>query len=218
MVRNTRKIVEIAQCACLGFALISCASTVVNVTSIPDGADVSIVTNSGEPKNIGKTPFILDFSQHSLQSEKSIQILVSKESFFHHSILLPKTLSPATHDLLVRLTEVPKPTNELGSPDSCPKVDYEITPRVARAVAEVQSFIAQRNFEGAVLKLTTMISQYPNIGILYDLLGNVYFLQRNLSESLRAYEKSLLIDPNNVEASRMIRRVKELMGLPASGG
>jgi len=190
----------------------SCTSTIVSVSSVPSDADVVLVTASGE-RTLGKTPYDFNLDKESTGSDKSVHVVVRKDNYHDQSVLLPKSLSPATHKMSLRLAEKPSTTPVVTKEVECPKQD-DATPRVARAVAEAQSLISLREYETASLKLEMVISQHPNIAILHDLRGNVYFLQRNFSEALKAYEKSLLIEPNNPEAQRMISRVRGLMGLP----
>lgn len=201
--------------AAIALALFSCSTTVVTINSVPVGADVMKVSGAGNKTTLGQTPMKVDMGSSLDAGDDALQLTVGKADYLSQSIMLPKTLSPAQHNLTIHLLEQPKLSTLLERQAAeCPKLPDDMIVQVTRAVAEAQGLIASKNYTAAATKLIVMSTQYPNISVLHDLLGNVYFLQREFNQALLSYERSVLLDPQNTEAIRMVRTVRGLMGMP----
>jgi predicted alpha/beta superfamily hydrolase len=53
------------------------------------------------------------------------------------------------------------------------------------------------------------ISNFPNSANAYDSLGEAYMIKGEKAQAIENYKKSLKLDPNNQNAARMIRELKE---------
>jgi cytochrome c-type biogenesis protein CcmH/NrfG len=53
------------------------------------------------------------------------------------------------------------------------------------------------------------ISNFPNSANAYDSLGEAYMVKGEKAQAIENYKKSLKLDPNNQNAARMIRELKE---------
>jgi predicted Zn-dependent protease len=93
--------------------------------------------------------------------------------------------------------------------------------KVARGIASAQMQISQRNYDRAETTLNSLLAEFPQISIFHDLLGNVYYLKKDLKRALTSYEEALRLDPENTETERLVRRLRTMMPsdrLPSSGG
>jgi TolA-binding protein len=108
---------------------------------------------------------------------------------------------------------------ETTIPQECLALD-ETTEKVAKAVAAAQSLIQSRNYDLAERQLVNLQTDFPNVSVVYDLLGNVSYLRRDFPEALRFYRKSLSISPGNPETSRMVDKLSRISGqrIPAEEG
>jgi predicted Zn-dependent protease len=85
------------------------------------------------------------------------------------------------------------------------------------AVAQVQRMIYKKNYIEAERTLSTFTVKYPAVPVFFSLLGNVYYLEKNLDKALDAYQRSYALQPQNQEASRMIQKIKSIRGTTGGG-
>jgi hypothetical protein len=90
---------------------------------------------------------------------------------------------------------------------------------MARGIAEVSNLIFKKKYPEAGILVQTLIGKFTTVATLYDLQGNVFYLQRDLTRALESYKKSNSITPNNLQTVRMIERLEQLqVGKPGTGG
>jgi tetratricopeptide (TPR) repeat protein len=130
----------------------------------------------------------------------TIQVKVTKEGYLPESMVIPKATLASRSNLHFKLTE-----NTLSK--ACEQKLGAIE-AVSRGIAKAQSLTAKKNYERAEAVLLELQEDYPSLSVVYDLLGNVYYLQKNLGKALMAYEKSHELWPNNLETERMIRKLE----------
>jgi tetratricopeptide (TPR) repeat protein len=53
------------------------------------------------------------------------------------------------------------------------------------------------------------ISNFPKSANAYDSLGEAFMIKGDKDQAIKNYKKSLKLDPNNQNATRMIRELKE---------
>ncbi len=136
------------------------------------------------------------------------QIQVNKAGFRAESFLIPSVASGAQGRIQARLTE-----------DTVTKTCQDSTNSMTEttdAVAQVQRMIYKKNYIEAERTLNTFTVKYPAIPVFFSLLGNVYYLEKNLDKALEAYQRSYALQPQNQEASRMIQKIKSIRG--SNGG
>ena len=68
------------------------------------------------------------------------------------------------------------------------------------------------NFEVAKVRVAGLIADFPYISVLYDLQGNIYYLQKNYGEAVAAYEKSLDLEPENMETAFIVKKLRAQLG------
>lgn len=197
----------------LVLAIVGCSSSPLRVESFPDGADVLVLVPGMAPRKVGVTPLSIDEAQLGVP-KGTFQIQVSKDGFLNESILVPPTSLGHITQISIKLKEP-----LAGKAGSCAQLETDL-PQIARGTAEVQQFIAAKKLDQAEMSLRLLISKYPSIPIFHVLLGNVFYLKRDLDSALASYRRSQDIGGGNQDAARMIRKIEDFRGirLPAASG
>jgi Flp pilus assembly protein TadD len=76
-----------------------------------------------------------------------------------------------------------------------------LQPGLARAeffLSQIQK--AAGDYNGAVRSLTSCVGQYPRDRVALNQLGRVLFLERRYADAVRAFERTLSVDPEDVQA------------------
>lgn len=183
--------------------LSACASRQVYVESDPVGADLFVFTPGQAPKKVGQTPYILTDKDIPDRSSP-IQVQAAKEGYQTLAVVIPSSVSGHLGKLSLKL-------DTLSLPNQCLN-QTEALNRVARAVAEAQSLIKSRQYDLAEKIMSELIVAYPGLSLVYDILGNIYFLRREFDKSLTAYKKSRSLAPENAKTQRMIKQIEDIMG------
>jgi len=186
----------------LPFLLASACATrgEVRIESNPDAADVSVVDTSKTPRKIGVTPFTLNHENVPGIFKEPVQVNVSKDGYKSTSLLLPETLVTSSGAVMLQLK----------------KDDTQLLNGTAQSVAEAQRLVFNKRYPDAERMLEDATNKYPSVAVLHSLLGNVFYLQKNIPRALDSYQKAQAMDPNNPELGKMILKLKGLRS--ASGG
>jgi tetratricopeptide (TPR) repeat protein len=77
-----------------------------------------------------------------------------------------------------------------------------VSPNLARAHFFLATVLRnQGEYDQAAQHLQTVLDQYPKDRVVHDDLGRIYFLQRRYNDAIRELNKSIGIDPENLEAN-----------------
>ncbi len=92
-----------------------------------------------------------------------------------------------------------------GNLDGARKV-LETALKLSPALARANYFYArvlrqQGDYDGAISHLQSVLLQYPQDRVVQDDLGRVYFLKHQYSDAIHAFENTLAIDPEDLEAN-----------------
>jgi hypothetical protein len=184
--------------------LMGCASSpMLKIQSSPEGALVTSRGNDGASRSLGKTPLQLDSSELSSSGGRITSMLVSKEGYQDQHILLGRDRSKENYDINIKLqgqTEDPKVMDAKSRQE-----------RLAKNMVQAHNLISNKRYEEARSLLITLIQEYPHISVGYDLLGTLSYLQKDLKSSLNFYERSLQINPENIETKQMIDRLRGMI-------
>lgn len=181
--------------------LASCASimntdTQVELTSLPVGAEVWQIKAGSPLRKLGETPMVLTTREVSELDAEPTQLRMQKDGYRAQNILLSPT--PRSHaQLYIKLDEVLSEDKMLSE--------------LAKQIAEVQFLISRKDYAIAETQALQLTGKFPTISVAWDLLGNIYFIQKSYSKALSVYKKSLEIEPTNSGASRMVRRLESLV-------
>jgi tetratricopeptide (TPR) repeat protein len=196
--------------AALSAALTSgCATSSLRVVSTPDGADVSLIGADRAPVVVGKTPLDIDQKNYPTLFQESVQVQVTKEGHSPLSVLVPRLPNGGTGRILVNLQ-----TSTL--PKVCQNQTESVN-QLAKGIADSASFVQRKRLDEASKLLEELAAKFGTVPVIYDLLGNVYYLQKNLPRSLDAYKKSNRLNANNSDTIRMIERIEQLQGRSSIG-
>ena len=167
-----------------------------------------LVSVSGQPhKKIGQTPVNL-VEQTLGAGQESFQIIVTKDGYVSESVLIPPTT-------LERATTIRVNLKEMAAGNKA--INEQTLQRVASTVALAQNLIKSKQYDQAEQSLSGLITQYPGVPTFHELLGNVYYLKKDLSKALVSYKKAAELDPSNVDTQRMIMKIDPRTRLPAGG-
>jgi len=173
----------------------------IKVESNPVAADVEIVLPGQSPKKIGQTPLNLDDSSLG-GSNKMVQVIVSTKGFSSQSVTIPASQFGRNGNIFVDL-------EKQQLPQACLNQELSLN-KVTRGVAEAYNHITQKRLEQAEAVLTNLTLEFPSNSVLHDLLGNVYYLKKDLTRALETYKKSAQLNPANNETTRMIQKIETL--------
>ncbi len=178
----------------------ACASSSLQVQSEPTGADVYLKSSRGSFAKIGQTPLQVGEAQVVQQGE-SFQLTVSKDGYSSEHVVVPPSHMSRATSISVRLKENAKSSNNEENLD-----------KVAGGVAQIQQMIRLREFERAAQTLLVYSTQYPSVSTFHELLGNVYYLQKDLGKALQSYKKAAELNPRNLDTQNMIQRLSDYKG------
>lgn len=177
----------------LVFIIQSCASPSIKLKSVPDGASVSVVESDGSARSIGKTP---------LETSESMQSILIEKEGFESSRIFVGHLESQHYEYSVKLTprpEDPKVTDI--------KSRYE---RLAKNIAKANNLINNKRYSEADSLLVNLTNDYPYVSVGYDLLGNISYLQKDFKRAIGYYQKSLELNPENVETKQVLDRLRSM--------
>lgn len=180
------------------FLQLSCSTSNLRVESQPEGADVYVSVNGQTSKKIGVTPLNIQENQISAGNEP-FQLSIMKDGFVTEHILSPATLFSRNTNVQIKLRE----TN-----NSKQSLNDEILQKVSSQVAYAQSLIRSKDYESAERTLLGIVPQFPNVATFHELLGNVYYLKKDLQRAHSSYKKALDLNPSNTDTVRMIQRIE----------
>lgn len=191
------------------FALGGCATSTLKVSSLPEGADVSIVAPDRAPVKIGKTPLEIESRIYPELFQDTVQVQVAKEGHSPLTVLVPRLPNGGTGRINLNLQQ-----SEL--PKVCQSQSDSIN-LLAKGIADSASLVQRKKMDEAVRLLEDLSSKFGTVPVVHDLLGNVYYLQRNMDRALESYRRSNKLNPNNIDTIRMIERIEQLQGRGSAG-
>lgn len=174
----------------------------IKITSVPEAASVSIRGADGSIKSIGKTP--LDIDRRELGSGSRLAIIeVAQEGYQDQLIMLARDRTNENYDISLRLKKVFEDPKSIDA-----KARQE---KLARSVAQAYNLINNKRFNEARLLLNTLIVEYPNVSVGFDLMGGLAYLEKDLKAALGFYERSLVINSENIETQQIVARLRAMV-------
>ncbi len=181
----------------------SCASSPrVAITSLPEGAVVSLKGADGSNRILGKTP--LDLSSRELGGSQRLSSLeINAEGYQQQQILLARDRGSENFEVNVHLKKIAEDSKNLDA-----RARQE---KLARSIAQASNLINNKRFDEARAILSNITLEYPQVSVGYDLLGSLSFLQKDLKSALNYYEKALTINPESVDTRQMVNRLRGML-------
>lgn len=188
----------------------ACSTSSLNVKTTPEGAEVVVITRDGASIKIGKTPVDLSTQNFGALFSEPTTVKVSKEGYSSQSVLVPPlNFGGGRGHLQFNLEEAALPKVCTAQVDQMNEL--------AQGVAEVSNQIQKKRYLEAQMQLQNLFVKFDTVAVLYDLQGNVFYLQRDLGRALASYKRSNLLSPNNTQTLRMIRKIQEIHSGPDQG-
>lgn len=188
----------------IGLAAQGCASSKLMVQSQPEGAEVSMRRGDLAPVRIGKTPLELSSGLAPGLFDDTVVIEIAKGGFQPQRFVIPRAAIAAQGKILASLQEDTLPL-------SC-SLQGSASNELARGVAEAQALLVQKKADEAARILQELSMKFRNVSTVWALLGNAWYLQKDLRQALHAYNKALELEPDNHVTGRMVSKIKGILG------
>ena len=192
-------------CTLLTGLILSGCSSSFKVQSDPAGAEAFIMQQSGsEKKSIGKTPLEIsyeDLYQKAGGSPAEGQFLVltlDSKDFESETLLVP----PQTFGAKSTLVQVKMKASK----------DILSASQILTRLHNAQKFVLTGQFERAHIECDKALEVDSRFVRAVSMKGSIYYIKKNLPESLKWYEKALSIDSSFDEAVKMIGKIKQETG------
>lgn len=195
----------------LSLSYIACSTGNLKVESQPEGAEVYVSVNGQTARKVGVTPLSIPENQVNSGND-SFQISVMKDGYASEHVLAPGTTFARSSNIQVKLKE--QINSKQNNSD-------EALQKVSSQVAYSIELIKNKEYENAERSLLNLQTQFPNVATIHELLGNVYYLRKDLSKAYSSYKKALNLNPNNLDTTRMIQKIEGIrsdLRLPSGSG
>jgi hypothetical protein len=185
----------------------------VEVKSTPEGAEVAVVRpNNGGLIPLGKTPLLLSPEQFPDLGARLLTLQVRKDGYQSENIILPEGATAGLAQMNFTLRDA-NPSAATG------KSNESAQNELARGIANIHKQVAKKNLDDAIRMIDNLLARYPRVATLYDLLGGVHYLRKDSNRALDAFKRSLDLEPNNAETSRLVEKLQSFQGrIPAGDG
>lgn len=179
-------------------ALIDLPGRKVSIESTPPGAIITRQGDDGQINTLGKAP--LEIQEEKLfENNEMILLQATLGGFRDTAVYIPQIERLSKMAITFRLEETP--LSESKNSDQ--------TNSLVSEIAKAQSLIHQKRFTMATASLEKLSTQFPEIAVIRDLLGNTFYLSGKTKEALEMYLKAEIIDPNNSARKTIINKLKE---------
>jgi tetratricopeptide (TPR) repeat protein len=187
----------------------ACSTGHLRVASTPSDAQVVAILPGGQERALGKTPFDAPFSKvldecKDPSSGGLCRLEVQKKGFTRESVYFGSSAFK-TH-LELNFTLVPA-TDWMDLEKS--EAFNQRMNEVSHSTAKVQEWIFKRDYTSALDAAIQFSQRYPAIAVGWDLLGNVYYLKKMYPQAIEAYQKSIAINPANVDTNKILNVLKD---------
>jgi TolA-binding protein len=185
--------------AVVSFLIFGCSSAgSLSVKSNPSQAVVKLSGDDGEIRELGKTPLALNFSEVFVNS-KNVKLIIEKRNFETEKIIISKPPIKTNYNISVSLIRDSTTDSQIENQKRLEKV--------ATKVAEALMKIQKKKLREAESLLMRLVDEFPNISVVFDLLGNVYYMMGDKVAAKAQYLKADSINPNNFERKKVIQRL-----------
>ncbi|MCB0370324.1 MAG: tetratricopeptide repeat protein [Bdellovibrionales bacterium] len=189
---------------CILFILLPACGSKMIIKSEPDGAQVFIKGSGGGKKQLlGATP--LHLSMSDIESKVVVdpgageyyELVVEKDKWRTESIMIPV----ARFSTLETQLDI-----KLQSQEN----EGRVASQMVQYLFNAQKFAGFKEFDRAQVELDKALELDDHFVRALSMRGSIYYLQGNLDESLKWYEKALNIDSKLQDAIDMIDKIRQL--------
>lgn len=183
--------------------LASCSSSsLIQVKSDPEGADVYVRSmSSTNREKLGQTPLMIkgDELEKKKLKEGPLFVIVEKEGFEKEKVLLSETQAV---DLEVSMKLAPTDNTR-----NAKKIDT-----LSVELFEVQRFIRNKDYQSALEITKKLKDRHPEISVANELEGSIFYLQQDYKKSFEAFSLAYAKNTENMFALKMKKILKQKLG------
>lgn len=178
--------------------LSSCGT--VGIKSTPSDAEVSVMQpGRSDAKPLGKTPYEGKLSDlGSAANNGPIVVQIKKPGYMTQSLFIPNA-SGSRIEFDTNL----KPVNP-GS--------FSDMNKIIKLVLQAEREIMTKQLDDALKTASSIKAMNDNIAMAWDIEGAVHFLKGDLSKAKVAWLRSLELDPENPETTKMLSKIDQQLG------
>lgn len=181
----------------------ACTTTKMTLVSEPQGADVFVLDNSGRQEKIGQTPLELNKDVVAKLPDNMWRLSIDKAGFLKDQIYIESKMFQEVGQISITLTP------EANWKEAYQDMNaYKYLNDVSGMSAEIQAATVKGDFGRAEGLATALVTRYPKLSAGWNLLGNIYYLQKRVDKALESYEKSLAINPNDQVTKSILNRIR----------
>lgn len=185
--------------------LAACATSQpdLSIQTEPAGADIFYMNEEGREEKLGTSPLTLnDQLMNKFQSD-NWRIGINKKGYVREQVFLETKMFKELGRINVRLlpeanwSEAYQDTNA-----------YKYLNDVSSVTAEIQASTVKGDFPKAESLAQSLVTRYPKLSVGWNLLGNVYYLQKRVDKAIESYQKSLDVNPNDEVTKSILERLR----------
>lgn len=185
-------------------SIAGCASNTFRLESTPEGAEVHWLRPGQTSRLLGKTPLSIDERVNAELFSETAHLEITLPNYLPETIVIPHTVVPMTARYTLNLK-----TAQL--PEACLRQN-EAASHLAKGIAEAQSLTIRKDYAQAESVLRQLSETFPQVAVVYDLLGNLYYMRHDVKKALGFYRQSNELLPNNPQTLRMIEKLSVIRG------
>lgn len=185
------------------YLLSSCTTySLVRVKTSPENSQISIRQSDGSLRVLGKGQIEMSSSEFFSMGSRMAKLEVSYENFKTQSLYIIQGKSAESYEIFVNLDR----DQENGkSAETRSRME-----KLGKLLAKASGAIYAKKYSEAETVLNILVSEFPAVSAVYDLRGNLYYLQKNIQSALQNYQRSYQINPENMETKGMIDRLSKM--------
>lgn len=175
----------------------------LSIQTEPTGADIYYMTEDGREEKIGTSPLTVNEQIMSRFQTDNWRIGINKKGFVREQIFLETKMFQELGKVNVRLlpeanwSEAYQDTNA-----------YKYLNDVSSVTAEIQAATVKGDFPKAENLAQSLVTRYPKLSVGWNLLGNVYYLQKRVDKAIESYQKSLDVNPNDEVTKAILEKLR----------
>lgn len=186
------------------FMLITaCSTTQMQITSEPPGAEIVALGDDGREEKLGQTPLVVTPEIASRIKSNHWRLGFNKVGFVKDQVFIEEKMFREIGKISLTLTP------EANWKEAYQDVTaYKYLNDVSSMTAEVQAATVKGDYPKAEALAQSLVTRYPRLSVGWNLLGNIYYLQKRVDKAVESYQKSLDINPNDQITKGIMERLR----------
>lgn len=190
-------------CIFLIYASAGCTTHQFRITSEPLQAEVVAYTREGNEVVIGQTPMELKPEDFEKMPSDVLRIGFNKTGYVKEQVFVDSKWFKKSGYVNIKLTPLAN-WNEAYQDQTA----YKYLNDVASLTAEIQAATVKGDYAKAETLGKSLVTRYPRLSVGWNLLGNVYYLQKRMGDALSSYQKSLNLSPDSQDTKDVVNKLR----------